>query len=218
MDNWELFLFANTKKKNSSSAEEMLKALIDRSVTNIDIPEGTPAIGSQVFNQCRNLTSVTIPNSVTNIGSYAFTNCNSLANLTIPTGVTRILTNVFYGCSSLTSIEIPNGVVSIGTNAFTNCSSLISLTIPASVTSIEGNSFADCSSLSNVTLGNGFNANGLNLSASTLYSIDTIVAVLDALADRTSQVAYTLIFGSTNLAKLSNEQIAIATEKNWTLA
>jgi len=39
-----------------------------------------------------------------------------------------------------------------------------------------------------------------------------------ALADRTGQTAYTLTLGATNLKKLSDEQKAIATDKNWTLA
>ena len=63
-----------------------------------------------------------------------------------------------------------------------------------------------------------FNANGLDLSASTLYSVNTLVAMLNALSDRTGLEAYTLVLGSANLAKLSNEEIVIATQKNWTLA
>lgn len=72
--------------------------------------------------------------------------------------------------------------------------------------------------LTNVTLGDGFNCNGLDLSPSTKYSVDTIVSMLIALADRTGQTAYTLKLGAKNLAKLSDEQKAIATDKNWTLA
>ena len=69
-----------------------------------------------------------------------------------------------------------------------------------------------------VALGDNFNCNGLNLSSSTKYSVDTLVAMFTALADRTGQTAYTLTLGATNLKKLSDEQKAIATDKNWTLA
>ena len=78
--------------------------------------------------------------------------------------------------------------------------------------------FTNCSRLTNVTLGNNFNCDNLDLSVSTKYSVDTLVAMLTALADRTGQTAYTLTLGTTNLAKLSDEQKAIATDKNWTLA
>ena len=197
MNNRELFLYANGKKNSSelSETKETLKSLIDRTVTSIDIPQGMTNIGSQSFNQCRDLASVTIPDSVTNIGSYAFCNCNSLASIIIPSSVTSLQANTFINCDSLTDVFIPN-----------------------SVTRVAVTSFSGCSSLTNVTLGDGFNANNLDLSASTLYSADTLVAMINALADRTGQTAYTLTLGSTNLAKLSNEQIAIATQKNWTLA
>jgi hypothetical protein len=44
------------------------------------------------------------------------------------------------------------------------------------------------------------------------------VSWLNALYDRTGLSAYKLTMGSTNLNKLTNEQKAIATNKNWTLA
>jgi hypothetical protein len=40
-----------------------------------------------------------------------------------------------------------------------------------------------------------------------------MIAMFNALADRTGLSAYTLTLGNTNLAKLSNEQIAVATQK-----
>jgi hypothetical protein len=56
------------------------------------------------------------------------------------------------------------------------------------------------------------------VSSSTLFTIETLVAMLEALKDLTGQTAKTLTIGRTNLAKLTEEQIAIATNKNWTLA
>jgi hypothetical protein len=42
--------------------------------------------------------------------------------------------------------------------------------------------------------------------------------MLEALADRTGETAYTLTIGATNLNKLTAEQKAIAIGKNWNLA
>lgn len=196
MTNLEMYAFVKAKNSGGSAeTEETLKALIDRTITSIVIPSGMTNIGSQVFNQCRDLVRVTIPNSVTNIGSYAFCNCNSLVD-----------------------INIPDSMLSLQANTFINCNSLTDITIPSSVTRVASTTFSGCTSLTNVTLGYGFNANALDLSASTLYSTDTLVGILNALANRTGMSAYTLTLGSTNLAKLSDEQIAIATEKNWTVA
>lgn len=193
-----LEIYALVKAKNggdSSGTKETLKALIDRSITSIDIPRGVTNIGTQAFNQCKNLTSVTIPDSVTRIEQYAF-----------------------YNCTNLKSVIIPDAVTSIGKEAFRGCITLSNVTIPNSVTSIYDLVFLNCARLENVIVGNGFNADNLNLSVSTLYSVDTMIAMFNALADRTGQTAYTLTLGDTNLAKLSNEEIAIATQKNWTLA
>lgn len=78
--------------------------------------------------------------------------------------------------------------------------------------------FYGCKNLKNITIENNFNANNLDLSASTKYIRGTMVSWLNALADRTNQTTYELTIGSTNLAKLTSEDIAIATNKNWTLA
>jgi hypothetical protein len=43
-------------------------------------------------------------------------------------------------------------------------------------------------------------------------------AVINGLADLTGQTAQTLILGATLIAKLTEEDIAIATNKNWTIA
>ncbi len=195
-----------------------LTGLIQKDVTAIVIPDGVTRIGDYAFNRCSKLKSVTIPDSVTSIGGNAFLQCPSLTSIKIPISVTSVGTYAFEGCTSLTNITIPDSVKSIYAWAFANCTNLSSLTIPASVTSIGYGLFSNCTSLTDVTLGNGFNTNNLNLSSSTKYTAETIVSWLNALADRTGQTAYKLTIGAANLAKLTEEQIAVATAKNWTLA
>ena len=50
-------------------------------------------------------------------------------------------------------------------------------------------------------------------------TVDTIVSLFDNLKDYASEgdTGATIRLGSTNLAKLTDEQIAIATNKGWTL-
>ena len=109
----------------------LFNSIVDRSVTSIDIPNGTTSIGRYAFNGCSKLTSVDIPNSVTSIGDYAFQSCVSLTSVDIPNSVTSIGQSAFYGCSKLTSVTIGNGVTSIGVFAFNNCSKLTSVTVNA---------------------------------------------------------------------------------------
>ena len=174
---------------------DLYESVLTGTVTEFVVPSEWTEIRGSMFYSCTNLVNVTIPNSVEIIRGYVFTNCTSLINVTIP-----------------------NNVKSIGGYMFNGCTSLVSVTIPNSVRFIGGYMFNGCTNLTSVTLGDGFNCNGLDLSVSTKYSVDTLVAMLTALADRTGQTAYTLTLGTTNLAKLSDDQRAIATDKNWTLA
>ncbi len=198
MTNTELYLYAKAKNGGgggSSDAEQILKGIIGGNISELVIPNGVTSIRGYMFAEFTSLTDITIPNSVTTIGDYAFGRCVSLTDITIPNSVTTIGMYAFWNCTSLTDITIPNSVTTIGEGAF-----------------------FECFSLTSVTIGNGFNVDYLDLSDSELLSVDTLVGMLNALADRTGQTAFTLTLGRTNLEKLNNEQIAIATEKNWTLA
>lgn len=174
---------------------DLYESVLTGDVTEFVVPNSWTKIRQGVFNACKNLISITIPNNITSIEATTFSSCSKLKSVVISVGVTAIKGSAFYGCVALTDITIPNTVTTISVGVFTNCSNL-----------------------TNVTLGSGFNGNGLDLSPSTKYSVDTLVAMLTALADRTGQTAYTLKLGAKNLAKLSDEQKAIATDKNWTLA
>ncbi len=164
------------------------------------------------------VTEFVVPSEWTKLRICLFRDCQSLTNVILHDNITHISFGCFFTCTSLTSITLPNGVVLVGDNAFNTCRSLTTINLPSSVKEVFKTSFINCTSLTNVTLGNNFNCNNLDLSASTRYSVSTIVAMLTALADRSEQSAYTLTLGATNLAKLSDEQKAIATDKNWTLA
>ena len=220
MNNRDLFIYAQTNKNKRALSEtkSTLSALIDRSITSIEIPNSVTSIGKRAFYECSELITVVLHNGVIGTQDQAFAFCTSLKNINFPDSVTTIGPQTFYNCSSLENVILPSGIKAIYYSAFNLCVSLSDVTLPASLETISSNVFSGCSALENVTLESGFNANGLDVSASSLFSVDTLVSMLNALADLTGQQAKTLTIGSTNLAKLSNEQIAIATEKNWTLA
>lgn len=187
-------------------------------IRNVTIENGVSSIGARAFSGCTSLETITLPDTIKAIPKIAFAFCSSLTSVTIPDSVTEINTSAFQECESLKSVTLGISVATIANAAFYNCINLSDLNIPSSVTSVTLGSFGSCYQLTNVTIGDGFNANNLNLSASTQYTVDTIVSWLNALADRTGQTAYTLTIGATNKAKLTAEQLAIATNKNWNIA
>ena len=207
-------------------------------LSSVIMPESVTEIGNYTFSRCTGLTSFSIPSNITKIGHYAFSECSSLTGeIVLPSGLTFLgsraferthitsinvpstITTIPYGCfqeSWLRTVFVSHGVVSLGSDAFYGCSSLATVYLPNTLTDNANQLFRSSNNLTCVVLENEFNAS-VNLSRGQ-YSVDTIIAMLNALADRTGLTAKTLTLGQYNLSKLTSEQIAIATNKNWNLA
>ena len=125
-------------------------------------------------------------------------------------------TNAFRGCSSLTELPLLN--TSNGTKFYGAWEGCSSLTTFPKLNLSKGTNFYDawwnCSALT--TLG-GFGAikESIDLSYSNKLTVESIMNVINQAATVTGK---TMNLGSTNLAKLSDEQKAVATSKGWTLA
>lgn len=203
----------------TSGDDSVLRGLIQRDLTDLIIPYGMVVIGEHAFNQFTSLISVEIPNTVERIGIAAFHTCSNLKKVNLlKTKIVSLGNSIFRNCIRLEEIILPEKLNNLGSYNFYDCRSLKTIYIPGTVNGIGDSIFNRCSNLEFVTLGDGFNANNLNLSVSTLYTRETILHWLNALADRTGQTAYKLTIGATNLAKLTEQDILVATNKNWTLA
>lgn len=75
-----------------------------------------------------------------------------------------------------------------------------------------------CTNLEEIELEQGFKCKNPFVCRDCPLTQQSLVNMFNALADLTGEQAQTLAIGSANLAKLTNEQKAIATQKNWTLA
>lgn len=179
------------------------------------------SIGSYIFRLCLSLTDV----EVNVFSDYMFAQCTNLISAK-STQATTCGTAAFYGCTNLTTASLADGITNIGTQLFYGCKSLKTVYLPSSITSASGNSltasnsyyiFYNCTALEDVQLGQDWNMS-LRLDVSNNITVDSIIAMFNSLKDLTGDTAKTLTLGSTNLAKLTDEQKAIATDKNWTLA
>lgn len=99
--------------------DEALKQLIERSGTELVIPNGVTKIGDYVFSYAT-FTSYQIPRSVTSIGSSAFSN-SAVSSFTYPDWINTIPSNCFLNCLSLETFN-HSDLVYIGNWAFNSCS------------------------------------------------------------------------------------------------
>lgn len=167
---------------------------------------------------CYDLTSVSAmdTSNVTNM-SYMFSGCNNLA--VIPQMDTSNVTNMrqmFYNCSNLAVIpQMDTSKVTDMNHTFYNCSNLavIYATDTSNVTDMN-DTFTGCSNLESIHM-TGMKVS-FDITSSTKFTREALVEILNNLTAVTTSP--TLTMGSMNLAKLTDEDKAIATGKGWRLA
>ena len=153
-----------------------------------------------------------------------FKNCGSLQYvppLTISNKCTR-LNSMFYGCNLLTSIDVSNFDTSNVTNMafmFNSCKLITVLDLSnwdvSNVTSMSS-MFSSCTSLTNFQAPQNINVN-IAFNGCNNLTIDSLLSILNNLTNRTATTTLTCTLGTINLNKLTDEQKAIATAKNWVL-
>lgn len=159
------------------------------------------------------------PNDTENVTTMVsmFRECSKLTS--IPQLSTKNVTNMygmFYNCSKLTTIpQLSTSKVDNMNNMFSGCSSLESIPLlDTSKVTYMDSMFNGCSSLKSILM-TGMKVS-FDISASTKFEKTDLLIILNNLATVTT--TKTLKMGATNLAKLTDEDKAIATNKGWTLA
>ena len=200
-----------------------------RKLTSLSLPAGFGQSATDLnscFYQCWALALV-LPagfgQNATDLNN-CFYQCTIPTSLAPPAGFGQNATTIrhcFSSCTRLSSLVLPEG---FGTNAadlercFNYCVALTSLTLPAgfgqNATSLN-HCFDSCSNLTDITGNPNFKAS-LDLSPCTNLTHDSLMVVINGLQAVTTTQKLTL--GATNLAKLTDAEKKVATDKGWTLA
>jgi surface protein len=174
------------------------------------------------WHHVKKLTVPFVTTTITNM-SQMFMNCYVLEDVDLSTFDTTAVTNMsqmFSGCYSIKQLDLSNFNTSIATNLanmFQNCYSLYTLDFSGLDTSSITSTltmFNTCPNLVNLRVGKitvSFTFNKCDK-----LSHESLLNVIAALEPTTT--AKTLTIGATNLAKLTEAEIAVATEKGWTIA
>ena len=162
---------------------------------------------------------------VTNM-TYMFYQCSTITSVPqLDTSKVTSMSGMFYGCQLLTSVpQLDTSNVTSMSEMFSSCGTLTS--IPqlncGSVTSTSAP--FGYSSLSKLTNLGGFKDLKVSWSSNFLdrvpnATVESLMNVINNLYDLTANglSGGTLKFGTTNLNKLTTDQIAVATNKGWTL-
>ena len=146
--------------------------------------------------------------------NYMFEGCPNLTTVPlIDTSKVTTMYRMFRNCPNLTTIPaFDTSKVTWMVEMFSGCTNLT--TIPAfdiSKVTKMGAMFSGCTNLTAIHM-TGMTAD-LNISSSTKFTREALVEILNNLGTSYG----TLTMGSTNLAKLTEEDKLIATNKGWTL-
>lgn len=160
----------------------------------VAVPDGTKLSGMPLL--IEKIETRPVPTNTRAV--FAYDNAERIVvptELVVDTVSMTDLNRCFSGCSSLTSLTLPDG---FGQNA-----------------AGLGRFFNGCSSLTDITGNPNFKVS-LDLSPCTKLTHDSLMVVINGLQTVTTK--QTLTLGTTNLAKLTDEEKKVATDKGWTLA
>lgn len=189
-------------------------------LTNFDMSKVTLMEG--MFSNASEVISIKLPMSIIKVSGDSgsiFASCRSLIDLDIGGLDFSNATNanfLFSSCRNLETLPMLNtSSVTSANQMFFGCTKLT--TIPAydfsQVTNL-GSFVNGCTALTSIHC-TGMKVN-FNISASTLFTREALLEIINNCATVTTTRILTM--GATNLAKLTDEDKLLATNKGWTLA
>lgn len=222
--------------KVASSSKGTLKALLDAtkscrnlfqkysgaSVDNLIGYEDTSNVTTmyEMFYECANLTSIPLlDTSNVNDMTEMFRDCHSLTSIpSLDTSNVTKIYGIFHNCFKLKSLpSIDTRKVTDFSLVFNSCYDLKSIpSIDVSNVTDMYAAFGYAYSIEEIHM-TGMKVD-FDIHYSSRFTREALLEIINNCQDLTGKSAKTITMGSTNLAKLTDEDKLIATNKNWTLA
>lgn len=179
---------------------------------------------SRLFDGFTQLKALSLPYDTTTITNMSsMLQSSSITHVDVSTFDTSAVTDMqhmFYNCMSLVQLDLSNfnthNVTNV-TNMFNNCYCLYDLDFSSldtsAVTTTPIKMFNNCFNLTNLKVGKIDKS--FKFTSCDKLSHESLLNVIAALEP--TETTMTLTIGSKNLAKLTESEIAVATEKGWTV-
>lgn len=194
---------------------------------DVELPNLDTIVSNSNFQSCTSLQSVEFKNLTTISGHDTFRGCSSLKSIEIPNLATISGSGTFISCSSLQSVQFPNLITISSSLTFHFCESLQQVIFGTLIQCSEPFSQAK-PNIRNITIGQNTNIDlpfqqwtATNVIAEGQSGIDELNSnlrtnLLEKLYDH-SQDGETRTLRIGWLANVSEDNIAYATDKGWTL-
>lgn len=199
------------------------------SSTMTELPNGLDTSNCTNFTQiCANCTKLLVPLDIDTSKGTTFSGmylkCHALAGvvtLDIASVTKHGLSSCFQDCNNLRKIVLKNASAISGSVSFFAfaCRALeeIEGVLDFSGVTETNNTFTRNDALAEIRFVAGSIKVGVAFVNSSLLSDESIQSIVDGLADLTGQTAQTLTLHSSVISRLTSEQLAAITAKNWTL-
>lgn len=153
-----------TLEADGDKPKYSLSLILDKTITEYKVIEGTVGIAGGAFSGCDKLEAVDLGDELVSIGSSAFSGCSSLKSITLPKTLKTAGSALFYNCSSLESVYVNSDIgyydgedfvgEAIPDDTFYGCSSLNSISLTEGLKYIGNDAFNGCSSLTELAIPN----------------------------------------------------------------
>lgn len=199
----------NISKVNSFTfAFEMCTNL--REIKNLVVSENAIPT-TNAFNACYSLEKISCNTIKTSNANTMFRDCHTLIRIpNVDFSECASMQYLFYNCYALLELgELDFSAATNISNAFLYCYELRNC-----------GGFKNLGMAYSTTASANYSNYTLNISSSTLLTHDSLMNIINNLYDIASKGCNTqkVTMGATNLAKLSADEIAIATAKGWTVS
>ena len=220
---------ANAIREKSGTVEKMKPAEMPQAIDSISTDSSLIKLLEEtdtLENKFRNTSIEEIPKFRINPKCVSATNCFHICKKlkyfdnNFDTSQLKMINGMFGNCEKLISIKGLNTQSAIRADfLFNGCIILTDVnTLDLSNVTMLGYMFNVCYKLTNISFVESSIKISIKFSDSPLLSAESMQSIIDGLADLTGQTAQTITFHPTVKNKLTEEQIASATSKNWNIA